>query len=125
MPPLELRTGLNYTGARWSAGALWRIVTEQDRYALNQGNIGRPGSRPHGRLRRAVAECRLASGGGVLVTAGVDNLFDKLYAEHLSRGGAMVAGFEQTTRVNEPGRNAVAQGRRLARLTVAKPRAGA
>lgn len=36
---------------------------------------------------------------------GVDNLFDKLYAQHLSRrGGAMVSGFEQTTRVAEPGR---------------------
>jgi iron complex outermembrane receptor protein len=41
-----------------------------------------------------------------VVSAGVDNLFDKLYAEHLSRSGAMVAGFEQTTRVNEPGRTA-------------------
>jgi len=40
----------------------------------------------------------------VLVSAGVDNLFDKVYAEHLSRGGAAVSGFEQTTRVNEPGR---------------------
>jgi iron complex outermembrane receptor protein len=36
----------------------------------------------------------------------VDNLFDKAYAEHLSRAGAMVAGFPPpTTRVNEPGRN--------------------
>ena len=62
---------------------------------------------------------------GVLVTAGVDNLFDKLYAEHLSRGGAMVAGFEQTTRVNEPGRTLWLKVGALARLTVAKPRAGA
>jgi iron complex outermembrane receptor protein len=38
------------------------------------------------------------------VTAGIDNLFDRTYAEHLSRSGAAVAGFEQTTRVNEPGR---------------------
>lgn len=37
---------------------------------------------------------------------GVDNLLDKRYAEHLSRSGAMVPGFEQTTRVNEPGRTA-------------------
>jgi iron complex outermembrane receptor protein len=34
----------------------------------------------------------------------VDNLFDKTYAEHLSRSGAMVPGYEQTVRVNEPGR---------------------
>jgi iron complex outermembrane receptor protein len=40
----------------------------------------------------------------IILTPGIDNLFDKLYAEHLSRGGAMFSGFEQTTRVNEPGR---------------------
>jgi len=40
----------------------------------------------------------------VLVSAGVDNLFDRTYAEHLSRGGSMISGFVQTTRVNEPGR---------------------
>ena len=41
---------------------------------------------------------------GLRFTAGVDNLFDENYAEHISRAGAAVAGFEQTTRVNEPGR---------------------
>ena len=40
----------------------------------------------------------------VLLSADVDNLFDTTYAEHLSRGGAAVSGYEQTTRVNEPGR---------------------
>jgi iron complex outermembrane receptor protein len=42
---------------------------------------------------------------GTLISAGVDNLTDKAYAEHISRAGAMVAGYTQTTRVNEPGRN--------------------
>ena len=41
---------------------------------------------------------------GTLISAGVDNLFDKTYAEFISRSGAMVGGFTQTTRVNEPGR---------------------
>ena len=41
---------------------------------------------------------------GMLVAAGVDNLFDRVYAEHLSRAGAMVQGYVQTRRVNEPGR---------------------
>lgn len=104
IPPLELRTGFNYVDARWSAGMLWRVVDEQDRYALRQGNIvgqdlGRTGGfgvlSLNGSWRPAP---------GVRVSAGVDNLLDKVYAEHLSRGGAMVAGFEQTTRVNEPGR---------------------
>jgi len=104
IPPLELRTGLNYVDARWSAGMLWRVVDEQDRYALSQGNIvgqdlGRTGGFGVLSLNGSWRPTP-----GVLVSAGVDNLFDKVYAEHLSRGGAMVAGFEQTTRVNEPGR---------------------
>lgn len=40
----------------------------------------------------------------LLVTAGVDNLFDRTCAEHISQAGSMVPGFVQTTRVNEPGR---------------------
>ncbi|MFC6491278.1 hypothetical protein, partial [Nitratireductor sp. GCM10026969] len=35
---------------------------------------------------------------------GVDNLFNKAYAESVSKGGAMVAGYDRTLQVNEPGR---------------------
>ena len=38
------------------------------------------------------------------ITAGVDNLLNGTYAEHISQAGAMVPGFVQTTRINEPGR---------------------
>jgi iron complex outermembrane receptor protein len=42
-----------------------------------------------------------------LIAAGVDNIFDKAYAEFVSRAGADVGGsYVQTTRVNEPGRTA-------------------
>ena len=36
---------------------------------------------------------------------GVDNLFDKAYAEFINRAGVALAGYDSTTRVNEPGRN--------------------
>ena len=39
-----------------------------------------------------------------LLTAGVDNVFDQTYAEHLSRSGGGVTGYPITTRINEPGR---------------------
>jgi len=104
MPPLEVRTGLDYTGSHWSAGALWRVVAEQDRYAVRQGNVvgqdlGRTGGFGVLSLNAGWKPAQ-----AVLVSAGLDNLFDKTYAEHLSRGGAAVSGYEQTTRVNEPGR---------------------
>jgi iron complex outermembrane receptor protein len=37
---------------------------------------------------------------------GIDNLFDKTYAEAISRGGANVSGYDTTLRINEPGRTA-------------------
>jgi iron complex outermembrane receptor protein len=104
MPPLEVRTGLNYEDPRWSAGLLWRVVQEQDRYAVNQGNIvGQDLGRTDG-FGVLSLNAAWRPTGDVLLSAGIDNLFDKAYAEHLSRGGALVTGFEQTTRVNEPGR---------------------
>lgn len=40
-----------------------------------------------------------------LLSAGIDNVFDRTYAEHISRAAAAVAGYDApTTRVNEPGR---------------------
>jgi iron complex outermembrane receptor protein len=104
MPPLELRAGLDWQQGNWSAGLLTRVVAAQKRFALNQGNIvgqdlGRTGSFAVVSLNGAWRPTP-----NVLVSAGVDNLLDRVYAEHLSRGGAMISGFVQTTRVNEPGR---------------------
>jgi iron complex outermembrane receptor protein len=106
MPPLELRIGAHYDDRVWSFGALLRAVAAQDRIALNQGNI-------------AGQDFAASSGFGVFslnggwrahkllrVSAGIDNVFNKTYAEHVSRAGVMVSGFTQTTRVNELGRNA-------------------
>jgi iron complex outermembrane receptor protein len=104
MPPLEVRTGLNYEDPRWSAGVLWRVVAAQDRYAVNQGNIVGQDLGPTAGFGVLSLNGAWRPSSAILVSAGIDNLLDKLYAEHLSRGGAMVSGFEQTTRVNEPGR---------------------
>jgi iron complex outermembrane receptor protein len=104
MPPLEARLGVDWTRGPWALGALWRVVAEQDRYAVGQGNVvGQDLGRTPG-FGVFSFNGGWTSRRGVRVTAGVDNLFDRTYAEHLSRSGAMVAGYEQTTRVNEPGR---------------------
>jgi iron complex outermembrane receptor protein len=105
IPPLEARIGASYDDKVWSFGALLRGVMAQDSFALNQGNIA-------GQDVGASSGFAVFSLNGgwraqksVQITAGVDNLFDKVYAEHISRAGAMVSGFTQTTRVNEMGRN--------------------
>lgn len=109
LPPLDARIGLQYDDGEWSIGSLLRMVDKQDRYALNQGNIV-------GRDLGASAGFAVFSLNGSwrpdddwLLSAGIDNLFDKTYAEFVSRAGGngmggSIPGYEQTTRVNEPGR---------------------
>ncbi len=103
MPPVEARVALSYARERWTAGGLLRWVAAQDRVDPGRGNI----------VGQDIGESdtftvfSLNAGysfGSVRVTTGIDNLLDATYAEHLSRSGAMVAGYVQTERVNEPGR---------------------
>ena len=92
IPPLELRLGLNYTNPTWSAGVFWRVADDQTRVDINKGfNVlsFNAGWRAHKNL---------------LITSGIDNLLNETYAEHISKAGAMIAGYDQTTRINEPGR---------------------
>jgi iron complex outermembrane receptor protein len=103
-PPLEGRLGFSYVTPVWTVGALTRMVAAQNRYALNQGTIigqdlGRTGGFAVFSLN---AGWRVTN--NVLISAGVDNLLDKTYAEHLSRNGGGVTGYPITTRINEPGR---------------------
>ncbi|TXI92116.1 MAG: TonB-dependent receptor, partial [Aquabacterium sp.] len=106
IPPLEARLGLNWQRGAWSAGSLLRLVASQHRYAVNEGNIvgqdlGRTGGFGIASLHGGYAWSKT-----VKLSAGIDNLFDKTYAEAISRGGANVSGYDTTFRINEPGRTA-------------------
>ena len=104
-PPLEWNNTLAFDNGKYSAGALWRVVAKQNRYSKGQGNI-------------VGQDIGASSGFGVLslnagwkfskyatLQAGIDNVFNKTYAEFVSKGGDPSAG-TQTLRVNEPGRTA-------------------
>ena len=104
-PPLEWNNTLAFDNGKFSAGALWRVVAKQNRYSKGQGNI-------------VGQDIGASSGFGVLslnagwkfskyatLQGGVDNVFNKTYAEFVSRGGDPSAG-TQTMRVNELGRTA-------------------
>ena len=105
IPPLEARLGLGYEAEAWSAGLLVRGVERQDRYALNQGNI--VGQDLGATAGFAVVSLNVGwkPAKGWLVTGGVDNLFNRTYAEHISRNTSLVPGYAvQSVRVSEPGR---------------------
>ena len=109
IPPLDARLGLNYAGKVWSAGLLARAVAAQNRFDPNRGSIvGKD-------LGAAPGFAVLSLNGGwrasdsLLLTAGIDNVLDRSYAEFVSRAGGngmggAIGGYVQTTRVNEPGR---------------------
>jgi iron complex outermembrane receptor protein len=104
IPPLETRLALAYTQATWSVGGLVRLVADQDRVAVSQGNIVGQDIGPSEGFAVVSLNASWRATDRLRVSAGADNLLDEIYAEHISRAGSMVAGYAQTTRVNEPGR---------------------
>jgi iron complex outermembrane receptor protein len=105
MPPIEARLGAQYADPRWSFGGLVRLVGAQRRVALNQGTIVGQDFRETEGFRVTSVNAGWRRNAVLSVTAGVDNLFNETYAEHVSRQGAAIPGFAlQTTQVREPGR---------------------
>ncbi len=106
MPPLEGKLGLNWNNGTWSAGALWRVAARQDRVDPGKGNIaGQDVATATPGFGTLSLNGSYKVNKRVRIIAGVDNVFDKTYAEHLSRSGTMIPGYIQTGRINEPGRN--------------------
>ncbi len=107
MTPFEARLTAAWDNGRWSAGALLRAVSAQDRVALKQGNVvGRD-------LSPSAGFATFAINGGYRIndalqlTAGIDNVFDRTYSEHLNLAGSADFGYPaDPVRINEPGRSA-------------------
>lgn len=104
IPPLETRFSLNYEKGDFSSSALWRVVAAQNRIDAGRGNV-------------VSKDFDASSGFGVFslnsayrlsqnwtVSAGIDNLFDKNYSEHLNLGGNGAFGLSADERINESGR---------------------
>jgi iron complex outermembrane receptor protein len=102
-PPLNGSVNLDYDASRWRAGASLRWAAEQDRVEANpMVNSGLDaGETPDWAVLDLYASMSLGSFGDL--RAGVDNLFDRRYAEHLNRSNLDPFNPE-AIRVNEPGR---------------------
>lgn len=103
-PPLEARLGLTWEKGDWSSTGLLRLVSSQHRVAINEGNVvGKDyDSSPGFAIFSANAAYRVNK--YVKVSAGVDNLLDKAYSEHLNLAGNSSFGYSANTSVNEKGR---------------------
>jgi len=104
MPPLEARLSATYDDGTWSAGALWRLVAAQHRYAAGSGNVVGKDFGPSAGFGVFSLNAGYAVNQQVKLAVGVDNLFDKAYSEHLNLAGDAGFGFSANTRFNEPGR---------------------
>lgn len=104
--PLEWNNSVQWHNDEFSAGAVWRVVNSQHRYAKGQGNIfgtdlgksagfGVVSLNASWKVRREFT-----------LMAGVDNVFDKTYSEFVSRGTHDIYAYDIAgkTRINEPGR---------------------
>jgi len=107
--PLELRTGISYSTDKWSVGGLMRAVAKQSRYDIDRGTIVGKDLGPSSGFSVFSANASWKITPALLLSTGIDNLFNKNYAEFVSRAGGNgmgggIPGFIQTTRINEPGR---------------------
>ncbi|HAV71554.1 MAG TPA: TonB-dependent copper receptor, partial [Stenotrophomonas sp.] len=107
MPPLEARLSTAWEGERWTVGALARAVSRQGRVAAGQGNVVARDLGPSAGFATLALNASYRINEALLVSAGVDNLFDRAYSEHLNLAGSADFGFPaDPVRINEPGRTA-------------------
>ncbi|TBV73364.1 TonB-dependent copper receptor [Pseudoxanthomonas winnipegensis] len=107
MPPLEARGNASWEGRRWSAGALLRAVARQDRVSVGQGNVVGRDLGPSAGFATFALNAGYRLSDAWQLTAGVDNVFDRDYAEHLNLSGSADFGFPaDPVRIHEPGRTA-------------------
>lgn len=113
-PPLEWRANLQYDDGTYLGGVVLRAAAEQNRVAVGQGNIaGTDIGTTDGFFTLAV-NAGWRPWENVLLMAGIDNLLDASYSEHLNKrtDASMTAlGYGGAgERIQEPGRTAWVRG---------------
>lgn len=104
LPPLEARLGLTWEMGDWSSTGLLRLVSSQHRVAISEGNVVGKDFDSSAGFAIFSANAAWRANKFVKISAGVDNLFDKAYSEHLNLAGNSSFGYSANSSVNEPGR---------------------
>jgi iron complex outermembrane receptor protein len=104
-PPPELKLGIEWRTGAWTLTGSGRLVARQDRVDVGAGNVTGVDLGPTAGFGVWGLRASWQPRESIRFTAGIDNLFDRTYAEHLNRtGGFAPLGFVPSFRVNEPGR---------------------
>jgi len=107
-PPLDTSLAVKYDDGTFLGGLHMRAVAGQHRVDTGWGSvigqdIGETGGFAVFSVNGGWRVTQTAT-----LTAGIDNIFDKAYAEHISKTGSWAGGdlaaYNDTVRVNEPGR---------------------
>ncbi|MDR2192404.1 MAG: TonB-dependent copper receptor [Endomicrobium sp.] len=105
IPPLETRVSLSYENKKLTAGLLWRAAARQNRIAQNQGNVAGKDFADSKAFNVFSANASFSANDNLKISAGIDNIFDETYSEHLNLAGSAGWGFAANERIHEPGRN--------------------
>ena len=102
--PLEGTVSLAWDNGKHAAALLLRGVQRQNRYAQGQGNVIGSDLGPTGGFGVISFNGGWIFNKHVTLTAGIDNIFNKNYAEPINKAGQPILGYAPIARVNEPGR---------------------
>ena len=106
-PPLTTVLSLRYEQGRFAAGAKVRASMRQKRFDYGNGGVDGFDQGPTPGFATVSLDASWQPQPGLTLSAGIDNLFDRQYTEHLSAGaapGTPSSLTEPLTRLYEPGR---------------------
>lgn len=104
MPPLEGRVMLNYYQEDWSTGVMWRAVAPQHRTANQKGNVTGQDLSSSAGFGTLAWNADYTFSQQLKMSAGIDNLLNKAYSEHLNMAGVSEFGYSTHQQITEPGR---------------------
>lgn len=107
-PPLEGTLGLDYQTGAWTLGGVVRMAAEQDRIHAGYGTVaGVDETTATPGFTTLALNASYAPDESMRFSFGVDNVFDKTYAEHINQDYVNIAGYlvDTDARINEPGRS--------------------
>jgi iron complex outermembrane receptor protein len=107
-PPLEGTLGLDYQTGAWTLGGIVRMVAKQDRIDAGSGTVvGVDEATATPGFTTLALNASYAPDANMRFSFGVDNVFDKTYAEHINQDYVNITGYliETGERIYEPGRS--------------------